>query len=64
MGEALDHITIAWAQLEKRTLIERTRAGMERARTEGKVRSDRRHDTHWIRIRAGLMSATWSSPGR
>lgn len=37
MGEALYHITIAWAQLEKRTLIERTRAGMERARSEGKL---------------------------
>lgn len=30
------HITIAWAGLEKRTLSERTRAGMERAREEGK----------------------------
>jgi DNA invertase Pin-like site-specific DNA recombinase len=30
------HITIAWAGLEKQTLSERTRAGMERAREEGK----------------------------
>jgi len=36
MGEALYHITLAWAQLEKATLIERTKAGMERARAQGK----------------------------
>ena len=30
------HITIAWAGLEKQTLSERTRAGMERARDDGK----------------------------
>ena len=36
IGEAMFHITIAWAGLEKRTLSERTRAGMERAREEGK----------------------------
>ncbi|HKF78004.1 MAG TPA: recombinase family protein [Candidatus Dormibacteraeota bacterium] len=36
IGEAMLHITIAWAGMEKRTLSERTRAGMERARAEGK----------------------------
>ncbi len=36
IGEAMFHITIAWAGLEKRTLSERTRAGMERAHEEGK----------------------------
>src|SRR6266851_1879995 len=36
IGEAMYHITIAWAQLEKRQLTERVKAGMERARTEGK----------------------------
>jgi DNA invertase Pin-like site-specific DNA recombinase len=36
MGEALFHITVAWAQLEKGILVERTIAGMERARAEGK----------------------------
>ncbi|HZT82245.1 MAG TPA: recombinase family protein [Gemmataceae bacterium] len=36
MGEALYHITIAWAQLEKGILAERTRAGMERARADGR----------------------------
>lgn len=36
MGKALYHITIAWAALEREVLIERTRAGMERARAEGK----------------------------
>jgi DNA invertase Pin-like site-specific DNA recombinase len=37
MGEAMFHITMAWAQLEKGVLVERTRAGMERARAEGKL---------------------------
>ena len=36
IGEARYHITIAWAQLEKRQLTERVKAGMERARAEGK----------------------------
>ena len=36
IGEAMYHITIAWAQLEKRQLSERVKAGMERARAEGK----------------------------
>ena len=35
IGEAMFHITIAWAGLEKLTLSERTRAGVERAREEG-----------------------------
>lgn len=35
IGEAVCHITIAWAGLEKQTLSERTRAGMERASEEG-----------------------------
>jgi DNA invertase Pin-like site-specific DNA recombinase len=36
IGEAMHHITIAWAQLEKRQLTERVKAGMERARAEGR----------------------------
>jgi DNA invertase Pin-like site-specific DNA recombinase len=36
IGEAMYHITIAWAQLEKRQLTERVKAGMDRARAEGK----------------------------
>ena len=36
IGEAMYYITLAWAQLEKHTLAERVRAGMERARAEGK----------------------------
>ena len=36
IGEAMYHITLAWAQLEKRQLTERVKAGMERARAEGK----------------------------
>jgi DNA invertase Pin-like site-specific DNA recombinase len=35
-GEALYHITIVWAMLEKATMRERIKAGMERARAEGK----------------------------
>ncbi len=42
IGEAMFHITIAWAGLEQRTLSERTRAGMERARDEGKQVGRRR----------------------
>src|SRR5688572_3039614 len=37
VGEALNHIPLAWAQLEKRQLAERVRAGMARARAEGKA---------------------------
>ena len=37
IGEAMYHITIAWAQLEKRQLTERVKAGMARARTQGKA---------------------------
>lgn len=63
MGEALYHITIAWAQLEKRTLIERTRAGMERARSEGKaIGRPRRHPIQahprWPEIRDLVMEGT------
>jgi DNA invertase Pin-like site-specific DNA recombinase len=36
IGEAMFHSTIAWAGLEKQTLSERPRAGMERGREEGK----------------------------
>jgi Resolvase, N terminal domain len=36
IGEAMFHITIGWAGLEEQTLSERMRAGMERAREEGK----------------------------
>lgn len=36
IGEAMYHITLAWAQLEKRQLTERVKAGMDRARAEGK----------------------------
>ena len=36
IGEAMYHITIAWAQLERKQLTERVKAGLERARAEGK----------------------------
>jgi len=36
-GEALFHITVAWAQLEKATIAERVKAGMHRASREGKT---------------------------
>ncbi len=35
-GEALFHITVAYAQLERGILAERTRAGMDRARRQGR----------------------------
>ena len=35
-GEALFHISVAWAGLERGILSERTRAGLDRARREGK----------------------------
>ena len=35
IGEAMYHITLAWAQLEKKQLTERVKAGMDRARAEG-----------------------------
>lgn len=35
-GEALFHITVAYAQLERGILAERTRAGIDRARRQGK----------------------------
>lgn len=36
IGEAMYHITIAWAQLEKRQITERVKAGMDRTRADGK----------------------------
>jgi|SRR5579875_2155709 len=36
LGEAMYHITLAWAQLEKGQIRERVKAGMSRARAEGK----------------------------
>lgn len=36
IGEAMYHITLAWAQLEKQQLTERVKAGMHRAQAEGK----------------------------
>lgn len=36
IGEAMYHITLAWAQLEKGQLTERVKAGIDRARAEGK----------------------------
>lgn len=36
LGEALYHITLTWAQLEKQQLAERVKAGMARAKAEGK----------------------------
>jgi len=36
IGEAMYHITLAWAQLEKKQLTERVKAGLDRAQAEGK----------------------------
>ena len=60
MGEALFHITVVWAQLERQTIAERVRAGMDRARAEGKhVGRPRRtapitEHRQWPRVVAGL----------
>lgn len=37
LGEAMYHITIVWSQLERSILIERVRAGMDRAKRQGKA---------------------------
>jgi DNA invertase Pin-like site-specific DNA recombinase len=60
MGEALFHITVVWAQLERQTIAERVRAGMDRARAEGKHVGRPRRTTpitdhrQWPRVVAAL----------
>lgn len=60
-GEALYYITVAYAQLERGIIAERVRAGMDRARRQGKhvgrppvLNGDL--DALWLRIEAGDLS--------
>lgn len=62
IGEALYHITLAWAQLWKRDHVVRVKAGMARARAEGKsigrprrTSSVRAHPA-WATVLAGLRA--------
>ena len=62
-GEALYYITAAYAQLKRGILSERVRAGMDRARRQGKhVGRPRKMNGEWERIepkiRAGRLSRT------
>ncbi len=50
-GEALYYITVAYAQLERGILRERVKAGMERARREGRTFGRPRTETKNMRIR-------------
>ena len=62
IGEAMYHITLAWAQLEKQQLTERVKAGMQRAQAEGKrigrpprPRPVTAHP-HWTRVLQALAA--------
>lgn len=65
-GEALFHITVAYAQLEKQVLAERTRAGMDRARRHGKrvgrppVTARPGFGDRWERMRRDVEAGTVS----
>ena len=61
-GEALYYITAAYAQLERGILAERVRAGMDRARREGKrlgrpggTRRDR-FEERWAELRPRVIA--------
>lgn len=65
-GEALYYITVAYAQLERSVLRERVRAGMDRARRQGRTlgrpRADERPEVRraWPEVRAALEAGTLS----
>ena len=65
-GEALFSITMAYAQLERGILRERVRAGMERARREGKrvgrptALADERIAARWAEIQAQVLAGARS----
>lgn len=65
-GEALYYITVAYAQLERGILGERVKAGMERARREGRhvgrprVTDRTRVMREWPRIRARIEAGELS----
>ena len=65
-GEALYYITVAYAQLERSVLRERVRAGMDRARRQGRTlgrpRADERPEVRraWPEVRAAIDAGTLS----
>ena len=65
-GEALFHITAAYAQLERAVLAERVRAGMARAAREGKpigrprVESRAGFRRHWAEVRERIAAGELS----
>ncbi len=60
-GEALYYITAAYAQLERGILSERVKAGMARARKQGKrLGRPRALNGEWERVRPHLESGTMS----
>lgn len=65
-GEAMYHITITWAQLERSMLRERVKAGMDRARRQGRhlgrPRADERPEVRraWPEVSAALEAGTLS----
>ena len=65
-GEALYYITVAYAQLERSIIAERVRAGMDRARRQGRTlgrpRAEERPEVRrrWPEVRAGLEAGTLS----
>jgi len=62
IGEALYHITLAWAQLEKRQIAERVKAGMDRAKAEGthvgrpRRTADVTAHPSWPKVLAGIQA--------
>jgi DNA invertase Pin-like site-specific DNA recombinase len=62
IGEALYHITLAWAQLEKRQIAERVKAGMARAQAEGisigrpRRTADVTAHPSWPKVLAGIRA--------
>lgn len=68
-GEALYYITVAYAQLERGILAERTRAGLERARRQGKrigrppVMERPGMSERWPQIRKELSAGRLSRSG-
>jgi DNA invertase Pin-like site-specific DNA recombinase len=60
-GEALYYITVAYAQLERGIIAERVRAGMERARRQGKTLGrPRALNGEWERVRLLVLSGQMS----
>jgi DNA invertase Pin-like site-specific DNA recombinase len=65
-GEALYYITVAYAQLERGILAERTKAGMDRARRQGKhigrppVTARPGFSDNWVKVREDVLAGRLS----